>query len=225
LIIIAAVGLFETQCAWNNYEKNYNQHFAIAKVDVDKVISINKLNSIIQTQTKLTDEIKSYCEVNPLIKWQSFIAQYLGKINDCNRQKTELGQLLTDLSKVTGYLESEQKLSAIISGASDKTNTDNQAGKLSGIEAYWRQAVADVSKLPDTEQFKAIKTLAGTDLASIADAWKQLSSANDAKNKQQFEDAHSNLNQAYTSLAVVGDNGKVEADKLITVLGADYGKI
>lgn len=226
-LIIIISGLLWSQQSWNSYQLKYTQLFNNAKTDINKIITkpTNKLNSIIQVQTKLTKDLKSYCEVDSLIKWQDFINQYSDKINDCKHQQTELSQLLIDLSNLTNYLVIENQLSTIISMANSKTDQDNQAGNWSGIEGYWRQAATDVSKLSATEQFKNIKALANSDFINIADAWKQLSSANDAENRQQFEVANSNLVQVYILLTTLSDSSKAEAEKLINILNVDYSKI
>ena len=233
-LAIAVSGLLLSERAWSDYETSYNGHFDSAKTDIDKAISqtlsktstnlTDKLNNIIQIQAKLTADAKIYCETSSLIGWQSFIGKYSDKIKNCQQQKENLGRLLVSLDEITGYLKAEQQLAAIISVAGTKTDQNNQADKWNKIEAFWRQATTDASKLPDTNQFKPVKTLAVNGLTKVADTWKQLSSANDAKNRQQFEEAHSNLNLAYTSLVAISDSSKAETVKLVASLNDNYGK-
>lgn len=233
LFIAIAIGIyFLSQQIWSDYEIGYNRHFESAKTDIDSVIlqtstepkanSTDKLNSIAQIHTKLTGDITAYCEVNSLIKWQSFIKQYSDKINDCERKKELLNQLLIYLGETIGYLKTEQELTAIILRANTETNQNNQADKWSEIEAFWRQAVVDTSKLTDTEKFNPTKTIAISNLTKVADVWQQLSSANQAENRQQFEEARSNLDLAYDSLAEISNSNSVKAKKLISDLNNSY---
>jgi len=233
LLISIVIGVyFLSQQIWSDYEAGYNRHFESAKTDIDGVIlqnltgskanSTDKLNSIAQIQTKLIGEMTAYCEVNSLIKWQSFVKQYSDKINDCERKKELLNQLLIYLGETIGYLKAEQELAAIILRANTGTNQNNQADKWSEIEAFWRQAVTDTSKLTDTDKFNPTKTIAINNLTKVADVWQQLSSANQAKNRQQFEEASSNLDLAYTSLTEISDSSTAEIKKLISDLNNSY---
>jgi len=231
-LLVVIGGLLLSGKIWNDYETNYGIHFDSAKTDIDKVIlqtssksgvnSVDKINDIAQTQVKLTEDGKTYCEISPLVKWQSFIKQYSDKINDCERKKELLNQLLIYLGETVGYLKAEQELATIISRANTETNQNNQVDKWGEIEAFWRQAIVDTSKLTYTDKFNPIKTIAISNLTKIADAWQQLSSANQAKNRQQFEEAHSNLNLAYNSLVEVDDSSSVESKKLISDLSNSY---
>lgn len=235
LVIMAIGSLLISQRIWSDYETGYKRHFSSVKTDISKVIlqplsvsganSANKLKSIVQTQTKLTRETKVYCDINPFIRWQGFINQYSSNINDCMQQKNILAQLLDKVGNVTKYLEFEQQLAAIITNANNKTNQNNQPDKWDKIEAFWRKAVTDTSKLAATDQFKVVKTLAINNLTKIADAWRQLSSANDAKNRQQFTDARSSLGQTYTLLPEIATSSKTQVEKIISDLNRDYQKI
>jgi len=230
LLFLALVigGYFFSQRIWNDYEISYNQRFDSAKSDIDKAIlstSADKLTSIIQVQTSLSESIKPYCEINSLIKWQTIISQFADKMSDCERKKERLNGFLVELGGLTGYLKAEQELATIISVAKTKTDENNQADKWADIEAFWRQAVTDVSKLSDTDQFKAIKTLAGINLAKVADAWAQLSSANLAYSRQQYEEAHTNLDQTYPLLTEISTSSGLQAKSLITDVNSSYEKL
>lgn len=237
LFILMAIvaGLFWSQRLWSDYGNNHTQRFESAKANINKAIlqtsyeaktrSVDKLNNITQVQSKLTKDAKSLCGVDVLIKWQGFINKYSDKIKDCNRQKVILNQLLSDLGELTGYLKLEQKLAVIILEANEKTIQNNQADKWNNIEAIWRKAATDVSKLPDTYQFKDVKMLAITKLVAVADAWKRLSTANDAKNRQQFEEARSILKQDYTLLVEISDNDKKISQKLMSNFNSSYEKV
>lgn len=231
LIITTVGGLLLSQRVWSDYDTNYNQRFNSAKTDINQAISEsntnskNKLNDIALIQTDLTRRIKTYCEITPLIKWQKFIEQYSDKINDCTQKKERLVQLLVDIGNMTTYLKSEQQLAAIISDANNKTGQNNQPDKWKNIEAFWRKAVTDTSKLAAIDQFKVVKTLAINNLTKIANAWQQLSSANDAKNRQQFTDARSSLGQTYTLLPEIATSSKTQVEKIISDLNRDYQKI
>lgn len=229
LFVAISVGCyFFSQRIWNDYEISYNKRFDSAKKDIDKAIlqiPADKLNNIVQVQTKLSEEAKTYCEVNSLIKWQSIISQFADKMSDCERKKERLNGFLVELGELTGYLKAEQELATIISVAKTKTDENNQADKWADIEAFWRQAVTDVSKLPDTDQFKAIKTLAGINLAKVADAWQKLVSANLAHSRQQYEEAHINLNQTYPLLVEISTSSESQAKSLITDVNSSYEKL
>ena len=82
--------------------------------------------------------------------------------------------------------------------------------------------MADVGKISSTDQIKSLKTLSVTNLTKVADAWKVLSSANTAKDRQQFEAARTSLNQTYAALAEIGDTGNTQATKLLDNLSASY---
>jgi hypothetical protein len=224
--VLAAVGnLLWGRQAWSGYSVDYNKRFAGAKVYIDSIDSTTKLDNIVQIQAKLTEELELSCDVNPLFGWQGFISQYSDEIKDCQRQKDNLSKLSVSLGETVGYLQSEQELAAIISIASNKTIQNNQADKWHEIESFWRQAIIDTNKLKDTNQFKMVKSPIIIELTNIADAWQRLSSANDAKNRQQFEEAQFQIGQVYTSLTEVSSGSKVTFDKLIGDLKRDYEKI
>lgn len=219
---------FLSQRIWKDYEIGYNQRFDSAKTDIDKAIlqtPADKLNNITQTQTKLSEEIKTYCEVNSLIKWQSIISQFADKMSGCEQKKERFSGFLVELGELTGYLKAEQELATIISVAKTKTEENNQADKWAEIEAFWRQAVTETSKLTDIDQFKAIKILAGSNLTKVADAWQQLSSANLTENRQQFEEAQTNLDQAYNSIVEISDSSKAQVKNLVKDANNSYEKI
>jgi len=230
LLFLALVigGYFLSKQIWNDYEISLNQRFDSAKSDTDEAIlsnSTDKLANIVQVQVSLTEAIKTYCEVNSLIKWQTIISQYSDKVEACEQKKELFSGFLVDLGELTGYLKAEQQLATIISLAKTKTDENNQADKWAEIEAFWRQAVTDASKLTDTDQFTAIKTLAVTNLAKMADTWQKLSSANLAENRQQYEEAHTNLDQIYPLLTEISTSSELQVKSLIKDVNSSYEKI
>lgn len=100
-----------------------------------------------------------------------------------------------------------------------------QADKWNRIEAYWRQAAADISGLADVYQFSATKVVAASSLNNIADSWQRLSSANDAKDRYKFEAERIDLGKAYAGLVVISDTSKAQVDKLIVEFNNSYVKI
>jgi nitrogen fixation-related uncharacterized protein len=236
VLIVAVICLILwSMQTWSQYSDNYNQHYNNIKTEIDSVIKqatpnktntelITKLNRIIQAQNKIKDEINPFCDVTTFVRWQSFVQQYLDKIKDCEYKKGHLNQLIDDLGILTAYLGAEQRLAAVISSANEKTIQNNQSNKWELIEQFWRQAIIDTSKLPNTTEFKPIKTLASKGLISVADAWKQLVIANEAKNRQNFEKAKTDLNSAYTLLSSIGDSSKAWAEKLVTNFNDSYKK-
>lgn len=235
LFLIMAIGVvLLNQRVWSDYSLNNNHFFDSSKTEIGNALlqispkngsnTTEKLKNISQIQINLAAKIKAYCTVSPLISWQRFINQYSNKIIDCEQRKERLDRLLGDINGVVKYLKSEQELALIITTANKKTNQNNQPDKWKVIEAFWRQAETSVSKMTVTDKFKGVKTLAGGNITRVADIWKQLSIANEAKNRQQFEQAHSNLVKAYAELVKIGDNGTVGVKKLITDLNSSYGK-
>ena len=220
--VIVVVGMLYSQKTWDDYSHSYGVKFSTARVDLDKAVSktlskttqVDKLNEISKVQTRLSTEAKSYCDINPLVKWQAVIKQYAKNMSDCAHQKDNLTKLLTSLGKITAYLKVDHELSDIISVANTKTSQNNQSDKWNTIEAFWRQASTDTSKLTSTGEFNTIKVLAVSKLSKIADDWKALSTANDSKNRQQFESAHSSLDQSYDALTEVSSASLVALKKL-----------
>ncbi len=230
-VIVVVVGVLFSLQTWNQYSDGYHQHFSQAKTDIDSVIlqttktktdMTGKLSRVIQIQNKIKSQVNSYCQVNPLVVWQRFITVYSDKIKNCETHKTNLDKVLHDLSNLTEFLSADNKLSAIISAANEKTVANNQSEKWNLIEPLWRQAIIDISKLPNTADLKLTKTISTDVTTKIAEAWQQLASSNTAKDRQKFEDARNNLNKAYISLATIADNSKSETDKLISNLSASY---
>lgn len=227
-LVMAIGGCFLSQKIWNNYEISYSQSFNRVKTDIDNAIlpkSADKLNRIIKFQASLAEDVKTYCVVSPLVKWQSIIGWFGDKVKACDQKKERVSDFLTDLGELAVYLKAEQQLSGIIALAKTKTDENNQADKWVMIEAIWRQAVIDVSKIPDTNQFKTIKKLAGINLAKLADAWQKLSSTNLAENRQEFEEAHTNLNQSYSLLAEISASSTLQAKSLIADVNNSYKNI
>lgn len=237
LFVLAVVcgGVFLSQQLWSDYETNYKHDFDIAKEDINKVIFYNlsktdakldeKIDNIAKAQTKLTKEIGAYCKVNPLIEWQSFIGQNSSKIVKCNKRKDNLSVLLSDIGNLTGYLNAEQKLSAAILSANVNTNKNNKVEKWDKIETFWRQAIIDISKLTDVKNFIVTEKIAVSKLDGVADAWQQLSSANKTKNRQKFEEAQVNLENAYKGLSKISESSKTQINKIITAINISYNVV
>lgn len=193
IIILVTGGLLLSQRAWINYEANYSKTINNAKADIDNVIantlsdrnvsSANKINGLLQLQTKLTKDAETYCKVDNMIGWQSFIKQLSDKMGICQQRKQNVDQLLDKIGNMAAYLKAEQSLSTIISKVIVKTDQNNQADKWNKIEAYWRQAVVDISGLADTYLFSTTKAVATSSLSGIADSWQRLSNANDVKDR------------------------------------------
>jgi phage FluMu protein gp41 len=233
-IVISVVSL--NQRVWYDYSVNNNKLFSSSKTNIDNAFlqisssittssPTDKLNNLAKVQSKLTNDIKSYCEISSVIKWQNIVSQYSNKINDCEHQKKQLGQLLNNMGEIVSYLKAEQGLAAIILAANGETIQNNQADKWNVIEIFWRQAAKSTLELAGPIQFKDIKTLASDDFDKIADAWKQLSDANDAKNRQQFENAQSKLKQAYALLAEISASGETQMKKLTSSLVSNYTQV
>ena len=233
LIIIG--GFFWSQKVWSDYTILNNNYFDRAKIDINNSINqisegpeanlSEKLSFIIQTQSKLKDDINKFCEVSVVIEWQNSVGQYLDKVNKCESQKDNLDYFLLKLKLITDYLTTEQELSKIISIANESTNQNNLPDKWGLIESFWRQASVDISKLSYTEQFNEIKELAIQKINNIADIWQQLVISDNAKDRQKFEEARTNLEKAYDSIIEVSDNSKLQIEKLTTELNISYEKL
>lgn len=235
VIMISAVGyLLLSQHSWSDYEASYVTHINDAKLDIDHVVirtlseknvsSSDKINNLLNLKSNLIKGSESYCKVDAIIKWQSFAKQLAEKVDICEQRKQNLDLLLAKIGNVAEYLKAEQGLSVIISTAVDNTNKNNQSDKWSKIEAYWSQAITDAAKLTDISQFNAIKTIAISNLTVIANTWHQMSGANDAKNRQQFEDARTNLAKAYAGLVAISDVSTKQFNTLVAELNASYAK-
>lgn len=235
VLILVGLGILLSARAWHDYETSYNTSFGSAKVAIDSALlltsakpvlsSADRLGKIVQIQTVLKEGVKSYCNVNPVIKWQGFVKQSANKVSDCEKRKDNFTEFLSKLTDVTAYLKSEQDLAVIIKQANDKTGQNNQSDKWKNVEAFWHQAAAEVTKLPDTDQLKSVKSVNTAKITAIADAWKELSAANDAKNSQKFIEARSNLGVAYDSLIEASANSKDSFDKLSATLSDSYKDI
>lgn len=233
LFVALVIGGFSlNKQMWKDFETSNNQHFNNAKIEIDSDIMqipittgteiTVKLQNIVQIQTDLTEENKSYCVASPLINWQGFVPEYSNKINACQQKQNYLSQFLVNLGQITEYLKNEQELAVIIMIANLSTSENNQVEKWSEIESFWRLAVTNISQLTVSDQFEAIKTVAITNLTNVADAWKQLSSANQAENRQQFDEARTNLDAAYGSLAEISTNSSAEVENLLNLLNISY---
>ena len=234
-ILITIGGFFWSQKVWSDYTALNDNYFETAKIDINnsinqiseesKVNSSEKLSLIIQTQSKLKDDINKFCRVSIIIKWQSFIDQYLDKINKCESKKDNLNNFLLKLRVITDYLTTEQELSKIISIANDNTNKNNLPDKWELIEPFWRQSSIDISKLPDIEPLNKTKELLIQKTNNIADAWQQLTVFNNTEDRQKFEEARINLEKVYASIIEIGNNSKLQMEKLTTELNISYGKL
>ena len=236
LIVTAAViyGLICSVYAWSNYDNNFKGHFNSAKADIDGVLLPNptknnisaadKLARISAVKDKLSADAKTYCKISALVKWQDFVGQNLNKIKECEARKALLNQLLGEMDGISAYLKDEQKLAAIISDANLKTNQNNQLDKWHLVEAFWRQAATDTSKLSKAGPFKDTNIIAVSALTKIADSWKSLSAANDSKNRQNFDQSKVDQVKACALLAGVSDKAKAGSEKLISDLTDSYSK-
>jgi DNA repair exonuclease SbcCD ATPase subunit len=225
-----------SQQIWSDYSANNSKLFSSSKTNIDNAFlqisstinnssPMDKLDSITEAQSKLINDIKTYCEVSSIIKWQDMISQYSDRVNECEHQKRQLSQLLDKIGEIVSYMKAEQSLANIISDANGKTIQNNQADKWSNIENFWRQAAKSTLELTGPTEFTDIKTLASGDFGKVADVWKQLSDANSAKNRQQFENAQSNLKQAYALLAEVSASSETQVKKLTDSLVDDYAQV
>lgn len=235
IVVLSMGGLMLSQRAWNNYETSYSKNIYNAKVDIDSVIintlsdtgmtSISKINDLSLLQTKLSKDVGTYCKVDDIIGWQSFIKQLSDTVNVCQKRKENMLQLLDKIGNMAAYLKAEQSLSTIISKVIVKTDQNNQADKWNKVEAYWRQAVVDISGLDNTYLFSATKAVAVSSLSGIADSWQRISSANDVKDRQKFEIERTDLDKSYAGLAAVSDTSKEQMDKMIAEFNVSYEKI
>lgn len=235
ITILVAGGLLLSQRAWINYEANYSKTINNAKADIDNVIantlsdknvsSANKINDLLQLQTKLTKDAETYCKVDNMIGWQSFIKQLSDKMGICQQRKKNVDQLSNKIGNMAAYLKAEQSLSAIISKVIVKTDQNNQADRWNKIEAYWRQAMVDASGLDDTYLFSVTKAVAISSLSGVADSWQRLSNANDVKDRQKFETERTDLGKSYTGLAAISNTSKEQMDKMIAEFNVSYEKI
>ena len=232
LIMIITVGavLFSQQ-KWNEYSNTYNQQFNSVDSDIENAllqISSNSnagqgniLSEISQLQIKLYNESEASCDVDRYIKWQSFIDSYSKEINACLQQKSHTLQILDMINKVIAYLKDDQELADIISNADSDTNKNNQPENWNQIEAVWRLASKNTSELVDASyRFDITKEAAVNSMNSVADAWSQLSKANDSKNRQQYIDATTNLSKAYETLNSISDTNTSQLDIITSELCA-----
>lgn len=234
-VILIIGGLLLSQRAWNNYETNYSKNINNAKAGINNTIintlsdtntsSTSKINDLLQLQSKLVKDAKTYCKVDTVIGWQIFMKQLSDKMKTCQQQEENISQLLDKIGNMAGYLKAEQSLSDIITKVINETNQNNQADKWNKIEAYWRQAVVDVSGLGDTYLFGATKAVAISSLSSIADSWQRMSIANDIKDRQKFETERADLDKSYAGLAVVSEISKEQVDKMIVEFNVSYEKV
>lgn len=235
LVFIVAGGVFWNMKTWHDYESSYNLSFEDSKSNIDKVFlevlsqnetnSASKLSKLVEVQSKLTDVNKSRCDISQLVKWQGFVKQYADKIKHCEARKSDFANFLVKFNDLVVYLAAEQGLAVIFQKANDQTNQNNQPDKWKNIEAIWSDSVVKMRKLPDTEPFKPVKTLSIERSIGIADAWKRLAGAHEAKDSGQFEEAHANIVKTYSSIQDIGDSSKGTAEGLIVDLRADYDKI
>ena len=234
LILLIIIGLIFSviisQQKWNDYSNTYSRQSNSSQSDIESVIlqlsaqpdvsQKDKITQISQLQIKLSNQSKTYCDVDSLIKWQSFIEQNSKTISACLQQKSHVQQLLSASNNIISYLKADQDLSIIISTANSQTNTNNTPDKWNQIESFWRQASTNTTKLVDAYQFSDTKKSALSSIDSIADAWGSLSKANDSKNKQEFTDAETNLDKAYLTLTSISDVSTKQFDVIISELNS-----
>ena len=234
-LLICVGGFFWSQKVWSDYDIRYNKHFDDIKININNTISqvttestsvySEKLDILINMQTKLIDDIDVHCKINPIIKWQSFIGQYREKIDNCESQKVKINQFLSKLSLVTDYLKSEHQLASIISIANEKTNQNNQADKWELIESFWRQTIIDINNLSDIEQFNTVKIIVTEKITTMADIWKQLSDANKAQDMEDFQNTNNELIKVYDSITEISNVSKLQTEKLFADLNDSYEKL
>ena len=235
LVLIVAGLFFLSQKAWDDYTIKNDKYFENSKADIDSAMSqipiesklslSDKLSIIVQVQSKLKADVDKFCDVNMMIKWQSFVEQYSDKIDKCASKKGDLNEYLLKLSVITDYLANEQELSKIISTANEATNQNNQIDKWGLVEPFWRQASSDTSKLADIEQFGEVKTLAIQKINNIGDAWLQLVNANNAKDRQKFQESQTNLTNTYASIVEIGNNSKLQVEKMTADLAINHEEV
>lgn len=223
-------GVLFSQQKWNDYSNTYSRQFSDSQSDIESALlhisekadvsKADRINQFSQLQIKLSNESKKYCDVDSLIKWQSFIGRYSNEVSTCLQQKTHIEKLLGTFNKIVAYLKADKELADIISSADSQTNLNNQADKWNQIESFWRQASTSASKLTDVYQFKDTKTAAVSTINSIADAWASLSSANDSQNRQQYNDASTNLTAVYATVTTISDTSTKQLNVIILELYA-----
>ncbi len=236
VLVLCVLAAYLSRISWGQFSNNYNNHLGSIKSEVDSVIlqtttkktvvgSTDKLARISQTQSKITNEIDSFCDITPLIKWQSFIHQYSDKLNDCDRKKVYLRQLSSDLGILITFVNAEQSLATIFNAANQNTAKYNQPDKWGLIEPFWRKAATDIKGLLDNTQFNQVKTLSSDSATKVAVAWKELALANNNKDRSKFEQAKSDMTSAYAKIATISSVATKEIDVLIANLGISYDKL
>lgn len=227
-ILIFCVGNWE-QWAYKEFQIEYSKHFVNAEDVFRKAISekdsksvVEKIASLKNAQNKLSTESKKYCEIHSQIRWQNFFPEFRKTVNDCEQRKAKLTNLFKNLNGLIAYLEFEQLVSNILSDTNSKTNQSNQDAKFDAIEAYWNEAGSAVSKLSGSDKQRSLII---ENVTKMAIAWKNVSDANVAKDKQQFEKARTELATAYNALSVIASSSNDEINRLTNILNESYRQI
>lgn len=231
LLVIFGVYLLSAS-GWNDYKTGYDSLFKESKLLINDVLDDgsggpdDKLENIEKVNSRLGLDMQTFCEISPLIGWQSFLGNLSETVNECNAKKEKLKQLVSDIGSIGGYIADEKTMSEIIYNANVEAEKKNNAGELDKINDIWAEAADSVSRISDdSSQFQATGEYAYLALNKLADAWKKVSDANKAKNRQQFEKARTDLVKVYSVFDDVTEYSKDETIKLIDVLYASYEKI
>jgi hypothetical protein len=227
-IYLIAAGVLFCQQKWDSYSTNNSQLVGKTKLEVKNAIlklatvtDVNRkteMGKILQIQSTLSNQVKSFCEVDASVAWQRFVDKYSEKIFVCTQQKLRTQQLLDRLGKIINYIDSESELAIIIFDANLGVTQSNQSDKWNQIEGFWRKASASVLKIKNAYRFKETKDAAIVACNGMADAWSSISKANESKNRQQFETARQGLGGAYAALSNVSGVSTAQLDKIILEL-------
>lgn len=215
-LLLILGGILLSQQAWSDYEDSHVNLFDATKLEIrdtlvyemsePSVSQEEKLEILTIMQRRLSADINTFCATNPLIGWQSFVDIFSEKIESCFSKRDLYKQLLYNNGRLVDYIKADHELAAIIAMANSSTDKNNKPESWKDIEPIWLEAISKVSAINGPEQFDSVKSLANGILKDLADAWQNLSESDLSKNRQKFQESHSNLGEAYQSLIKISDS-------------------
>lgn len=209
--------------AWSSYSTHYRTWQKTVQSSLDNALQKGVGNDRLNALKKVASELangSTICRVAPLIAWQSGVLPTLrSQMSSCQQTSTRIATLQMHVNKLVKYLENEQQFIGIIS-ASALRKAEVTESDLATQVTLW-QSVADATKnmAVDTE-FIPVKEGATKRLSEVAEAWKGLLSAHEAKDKAKYTEAASHLSATYQTIA---DINTINDKQYQELLGGFWG--
>lgn len=224
LLIVVATGLYVWQsiAAWAAYERRLTAEQATytqLQASATTGTAAERLQAIRTLDDRLTDR-GNLCHINALYAWQASVVPALRDgVESCQSAAKRLNTLAGPLGALRDYLDTAEQVSETIAGLTPSGPLTEKNWAEQGLEKA-RQAQESIGTLQvsDKDAKELVEQAKGLS-DRLVKAWRDLLSANEAKDKAAFLTASAGVAKAYVDFAGLADTADAhiteKADKAL----------